>query len=737
MKHLMGYIALTLFLFNWIEVSAQQKNRIYGSVFDEENLPLPFVNVYIFSSNEGSTTDDSGKYSFVTDAQGELTITASMIGYTKHMAKINLAEQSEIELNIILSKELIKLQESIVIGSSFGSEKSKGVVLSSQDVYTTPGGAADIFQSLKTLPGLTQVSESAQLFVRGGDPIETLTMVDGATLYHPYTYESAYGGLFSNLNTSTVKGLYFSSGGFSTKYGNALSGVLDIETKDEPLNTKFLLGISMAAANLSGEIPILDEKLGIRFTTQQSYTKPIMWFNGALDDFTTSPSSRDFSLSTVYRYSKKGKIKLFGLYAEDKQGVNIDRAEYDGVFNGNSKNSFINLHQSHIFSSNIFVKNSLSFSRHTNQWKLGVLDFKQTDDVLKFRSDLEYQITNDLKLVSGLEIENRQREYKGIVPEEDYDYRPQALSDNINVHISNYRVGGYGEIELKNLFGFGNLFTVAGARIDAFPDLNINWFDPRIGIGYKLTDNSTVKVAAGIFHQLPDLRLFSADDGNPNLNSMKAEHLVLSYDLLFDKNSSFRIEGYHKKYTNLPSEDDILNYNNNGEGFANGIDVILKGKFQLGFEGWISYGLINTKRKWLQFENLSKSDFDITHNLAVVMNYRISAKWRVGVNYKFATGRPYTPVVDSEINPLSGIYEPNYGIDNSERFPDYHRLDFRITHLNQILRKFYTIFYIEALNILYITNLFEYSYSPDYSEQFKIKSYFGRRTIVFGAQISF
>ena len=737
MKKLINVIVFYLILIIGVDLLAQQNITIEGSVVDEDNKSLPYVNVYILNTTIGTTTDLDGSFSFTADFIDDTILSASMIGYTKYEKKLSGQHSQNIKLNIILKKELIKLKESIVVGSSFGSEKGKGVVLSSRDVYTTPGGAADIFQSLKTLPGLTQVSESAQLYVRGGDPSETLTMVDGATLYHPYTYESAYGGLFSNLNTSTVKGLYFSSGGFSTKYGDVLSGVLDIETKDEPMNTNFLLGLSMAAANLNGEIPIIDEKLGIRFTSQQSYTKPIMWFNGALDEFTTSPSSRDFSLTAVYRYSKKGKIKLFGLYAKDKQGVNIDRAEYDGVFNGNSTNNFYNLHQTHILASNILIKNSLSFNRHSNFWSLGILDFKQTDDVIKLRSDMEYQITNNLKLISGFEYENRKRKYKGIVPEEDFDFRPEALGNNIDVTVGIYRVGGYGEIEFKNLFGIKNFFTVSGIRFDSFPGLKVDWLDPRIGIGYKLTNESAVKLAVGIFHQLPDLRLFSEDDGNPNLKSMKAEHVVISYDLLFGKNNSIRIEGYHKKYSNLPLENNLTNYTNNGEGFANGLDIIIKGDFPLDIEGWVSYGFINTKRKWLDFEYLSKSDFDITHNISIVMNHRLSAMWKVGINYKYATGRPYTPVLDSKLNPLSNIYEPVYGLDNSDRFPNYQRLDFRVTHLNQLFKKYFAVFYIEALNILDITNLFGYSYNPDYSERFKVKSYFGRRTIVLGAQITF
>ena len=64
----------------------------------------------------------------------------------------------------------------------------------------------------------------------------------------------------------------------------------------------------------------------------------------------------------------------------------------------------------------------------------------------------------------------------------------------------------------------------------------------------------------------------------------------------------------------------------NGNGFANGIDFIIKGRLPMGFEGWVSYGFINTKRKWLDYEKLTKSDFDITHNLTISTANQISDK---------------------------------------------------------------------------------------------------------------
>jgi len=725
-------------LFGLKSVYSQNLLTISGKVIDENKKPLPYVNVYLLKTTDGAMTNEEGEFIFKTNITGKATLVASMVGYKKSEAELDFSKNKNFtNLKITLRPESVKLKEAIVMGSSFGSEKGKGVVIKAMDIMTTPGGAADIFQSLKTMPGLTQVSESAQLYVRGGDPTETVTLIDQAPVYHPYTLESSYGGLFSNLNTAAVKSIYFSSGGFSAKYGNVLSGVLDIETKNLPFTRSFNLGISMAAASLSGEIPLVEDKFGFRFYAQQSYTRPIMWLNGALDAFTTTPVSKNLNTSLIYKYSKTGRLKLFGLFADDKQGVNVDRAEYTGTFNGNSKNNFVNLQQTDIIFSDIIMKNSISFNAYKNIWKLGILDLTKQDDVFQIRTDLEKIVSSKLKVSAGAEYEKRIQQFLGVIPKEKYDIRENAPGTILNEKIKRNRIGAYAEIRTADMLGIQHLFAIGGVRTDYIPDFNLITVDPRIGIGYRFNNKSTFKLGWGIFHQIPDARLFGKSDGNPDLKSMKATHYVVSYNYKINNSNSLRVEGYYKDYENLPLEDNHVNYNNNGKGFAEGIDVILKGKLPFGLSGWISYGFINTKRKWMSDETLTNSDFDITHNLSIVAKYNFSAMWQIGINFKYATGKPFTPVVSSVYRNEQGIFEPVYGVNNSERYPDYKRLDFRITHLNQLFGRYFAVFYVETLNILNFNNLFGYSYNKNYTRRKVIKSYFGRRTIVVGANISF
>ena len=360
----------------------------------------------------------------------------------------------------------------------------------------------------------------------------------------------------------------------------------------------------------------------------------------------------------------------------------------------------------------------------------------KTDQVYSFRNDFEYFISSRSRLLSGVEYEKRKVNYLGQIPNNDYNIRPDAQKKVIDADILGSRVGGYFELESANTIGIENFASAIGIRYDRIPSLKFDWINPRVNLSYKLNEHSTLKTAWGIFNQLPDPRLFNPVDGNPNLKSMQAIHYVLSYDYLFNDDNSFRVELYHKDYKNLPLENSLIKYDNNGKGYADGIDVILKGTLTNGWSGWISYGFINTKRKWMDFEQLTSSSFDITHNFSLIAKYFIAANWQVGINFKYATGRPYTPVIGSDYRLTESVYEPVYGVKNSSRFQNYKRLDLRITYFTTLFDRLSTVFYLEGLNILDLKNIFGYYYSPDYSERKEISSYFGRRTVVVGASFN-
>ena len=226
-----------------------------GVVLDTGGKPLEYANVGVAALHTGAVADEHGRFTLELPV-GHYELSIGQIGYQAVRRAVDLPAAGA-ELRVTLPDAPVPVGEVVVAASSFGREgKSEGATLKRMDVFMTPGGTADVFQSLRALPGINAPDEGAALYVRGGDPHESLIRLDGAEVGHPYHYESASGGLFSSFAAYMLKSAYFSSGGFPARYGGALSGVLDVETQD-PWNLRTVsVGANMVGGGASTSWPL-------------------------------------------------------------------------------------------------------------------------------------------------------------------------------------------------------------------------------------------------------------------------------------------------------------------------------------------------------------------------------------------------------------------------------------------------------------------------------------------------
>ncbi|HSP80788.1 MAG TPA: TonB family protein, partial [Myxococcaceae bacterium] len=112
-----------------------------------------------------------------------------------------------------------------------GAREKKEVVrrtLERQELQKVPGTFGDPIRVLQNMPGVARAPLiSGALIVRGASPSQTLTFFDGVEV--PLLYH--LGGGPSIVNAEFLDRVDFFPGGFGSRYGRAVGGVVDVATR--------------------------------------------------------------------------------------------------------------------------------------------------------------------------------------------------------------------------------------------------------------------------------------------------------------------------------------------------------------------------------------------------------------------------------------------------------------------------------------------------------------------------
>lgn len=691
------------------------KTIIKGVVLDVEGNHIFGANIYIKGRYEGAVSDEYGMFKFETDFEGECVLVATYVGYKMYEKSIHILKGSAVELKVVLCKDVVEMKGIVVTASSFTSGEEDGVTLTPLEVVTTPGAAADVCWAIKTYPGVSQVEEGAGLFVRGGEVSETKFILDGAEISHPYRYESPTGGFFGTFSPFLLKGTYFSSGGFSCEYGDALSSVLAMKSLGMPSTRSINLGLGLAAFSTMARFPIVEEKLGLSLSANKSNTKYLFKLNRSEENYTRYPSSWDVNLNLIYQFSKTGQLKFFIFHESDDVGVEVENPTYSGIYTGNADNGFYNVQFKQLFGEKLILNSNFCINKFDTRYSLNVLGIERSDRSHQFKLSGEYTVNDAISFLIGTQHFFNLVDINGRIPQDEDDISPDAPYDDIETNYESHRHALFLETRLNIS---DRLFLTGGARFDYESTSETLNFDPRTSAVYKISESSSFKLSFGIYHQYPAPSYYDETIGNPGLASMNARHYIVGYEFNND-DVLFRLEGYYKDYENLLLEDSLVNYTNDGYGYGKGVDIFLKKSFGE-INSRISYSYLIARRHYHEFAELTSPDFDITHNLTVVLDYSPVPYFGISTSYRYATGKPYTPA--------PGEY-------NSKRVPDYHRLDVNLSYLHSFFERNLTVFYLGISNITGRINIFDYLYSPDWSEREPVKSSFGR-SIYFGISVN-
>jgi len=699
------YVLLAVIFAAGILQGQNLKGIISGKVVEGvTNEPVPGANVVIVGTDRGAATDLNGEFVIPNLEAGIYQVRVSALGYgaiNKSDIVVNTTRPTDLLFKMISS--LIELEGVTVRTGYFEmdpSESGSVANLSYEEIRRAPGGFEDVVRALSVLPGVAQASAGRNdLVVRGGAPSENLYLVDGFVVpnINHFGSQGATGGPLSFINLDFVRETSFSSGGFSSLYGDKLSSVLTIDLREgrkDHLGGKGTISASQFGLNLEGP---LGKSGNFVFSARRSYLDFI--FNAA--GFNFVPEYYDLMSKFTYDLDSRNRLSYLFIGAFDK--VKFNNKDSEDLYEnsrilGSDQNTYVT---------------GLSF-RHL--FDKGFINLTVSRNFTDFDSSQRDTLLNPIFLNKSREGEN---EFKG-----DIIYK-LSKSSELNLGVSAKLIKFSADIKLPNFitsfgeklnitslksqrnftkFGFYTQYSNTmfdryslsiGARGDYFSGINTSfYFSPRISVSYMLNEISSINFSAGIYHQSPSYIWLIADESNKNLKAVRVNQYVLGYERRLEDDLRMKVEGFYKNYSNYPTS--ILRpyivLANTGAGFGGGDENFAS----FGLEPLVSagtgdvhgvefsiqkkssdtpnYGILSVTWSESFFKGLDGIERPGSYSQKWIVNltggYIFSKKWEASFKFRFATGNPYTPFNNDGTQSVVKY--------NTQRFKPVHSLDLRV-----------------------------------------------------------
>jgi outer membrane receptor for ferrienterochelin and colicin len=595
-----------------------QTHRVHGTVRDASTYELlPYAYLSVAGVGPGTASSEKGEFT-LSLKPGTYTLSVNLIGYRTETVPINVEQDGQV-LNIRLTPTDILLQEVTVFSSATSRVHQTEVgtlALQSQRLVQTTSIIPDVFRSIQTLPGISSNNEfSARFNVRGGTPDENLVLVNGAQVYEPFHVKEAPNASIGIFNIDLMRTVTLVTGGFSARYGDRMSSVMDIEYREGnrdlfqgaatlgmtgvelflegPIGSagSFIVGgrksyveYAMSFLNLDETIhPSFYDVQGVVGVTLSPGNKLQFEFIHAGDRFILDPTTTT-SGPSQYATTYKGKSALF---RESGTSFEDEHARYIS--------NLFDLQSSHVVSNSLFLRNELSLYEQIEQEvRFGLSEFSrdiQSTPNYFYRSRREESYSNDLtvrtieakssgslrlspayelnigasgqailyeqSLVDQRTIEEQSN--TSHYPDTAHTVRIEDAVDAANERIDarSFKIAAYCEnvIQVNDQLLFN-----CGVRLDYF-DINRDFrVSPRLNLAYRLTKHTTFRAAWGIFTQSPIYRqLAYSFASDTNTKAQEAFHTVigaehsLPLDNAGNAHLTFKLELFVKKYSNLVS----------------------------------------------------------------------------------------------------------------------------------------------------------------------------------------
>ena len=638
-------------------VKAQTVGTIRGVVTDgASGQPLPYVSVTVVRANPpvGITTDVAGNFRLSSLPVGRYDLQSSCMGYETVVSKeIMVSSGKEVFLEIVMRENIQELSE-VTIRPKVNKEVplnpmalAGARMLSVEEASRYAGGLDDPARLVTAFAGVSGGVSSNGISIRGNSPMFLLWRLEGMEAVNPTHFSDITGvggGIIAALSSHVLGNSDFFTGAFPAEYGNALSGVFDMQLRN--------------GNNQKHEHAVQIGTLGLEYTSEGPFKKgkPASYlFNyrystmalvgSLLPDLAGEAAGmryQDLTFKIYFPTRRAGTFSVWGVWIKDHyiQREPKDTTEWSGYFGdyaeltgmeadfwqtkavGGMGHKIVVGEKSYLKSAIVanYTQNHSTgdyvFPRH-NWEKFRGIDMKNTNWNVAFNTFLNTKFSASHTNRTGIYVARLAFDMDYWVIPNTYDvpgYPPQDEMVNFtkgqgsSVAFSAYTQSSFrlNNRLTANIGLHGTCFRLNGKAA----------IEPRAGIRWQALPKHAFALSYGKHSRRENTDYYfiktpaTGDEWvNKHLDFAKAHHLVLTYDCSFTEYLRLKVEPYFQYLYDIPVEKgsylSIVNYNdflqmlpklvNDGKGKNRGIDVTLERYLHNGYYYLLTGSLFDSR----------------------------------------------------------------------------------------------------------------------------------------------
>lgn len=758
------------------ESPANHTQTVRGKVLDAvTGYPLPGAHVILKGSDPmiATSTDLNGQFVLEYVPVGRQNLEITYVGYLKRVYNnLLLTSGKEPFIEVYLDQAVVNLSEVAVVSSVRKEEAINEMAMVSARTFSVEetehyaGSLGDPARMVANFAGvMTQNDSRNDIIIRGNSPIGVLWRLEGVEIPNPNHFGAmgTTGGPVSMINNNLLTNSDFLTGAFPAEYGNAYSGVFDLNLRSGNASRREFTGqVGFNGFELGTEGPAfrLDNGQSASYLANFRYsTLEVMDKLGfSVGTGAAIPQYKDFTFMGDVPGTKAGRFKVFGLWGKSfiDLGRNLaDTTENQYNFRGTATDfgsdlAVIGTSHTYFFNENTRLRTTLSWQQTSvtavvdsvkSDFFVPLYRGNQTEQKFSLSSQLRRKVSANANYSLGIIVDRYGVDYIDSVLH--FDYGHFVTSTDASGDLALYRA--YGQWQQK--FG-SELTTYAGAHVQYFGLNNEFVFEPRLGMRWQFAPRSSLNAGFGVhsmmqpreiyFYQSYDPNTAVYSITNKNLKMTRSNQFVLGYQYLMNSHFRIKAETYYQHLYRVPvkrsfpefslinsgdvfgitKQDSLLN---EGKGRNYGIELTIERFLSKGWYFLLTASLFDSK--YTGYDGIWRNT---AFNGNYVFNLLGGNELKVGKNSTLtidvrtvlAGGKRFIPV-DLTESLAQGRDVRDYNNSFENRYDDYFRTDLRFgIRINRA--KFNHEWGVDLQNVSGYQSIFMESYDARKNELYQI-----------------